>query len=103
MHTDLVVRRRALLVTYRRYLEADRAWDMAIRDVKSWFPPGNRPGPSTIGNPGSPIRRLYERRERALHQLKAARLKLEMARQRSVAKRRDEQVSRVVLLTRTLT
>jgi len=34
MHAELTTRRRVLLLTYRRYLEADRAWEMALEEVK---------------------------------------------------------------------
>lgn len=48
MHADLLPRRRVLMLTYRRYLEADRAWSMALEELKGWFPLTNRPGPSAI-------------------------------------------------------
>ena len=32
MHADIATRRRLLLLTYQRYLAADRAWDIALRD-----------------------------------------------------------------------
>lgn len=101
MHSDLATRRHVLLVTYQRYLDADRAWNTALREVKTWFPSSSQPGPSAIGNPGSAIRRLYEQRERALLQLEAARLKLETGRQRLAAKRQKAHVSRIFLLTYT--
>ena len=99
MHSDLALRRRVLLVTYQRYLDADRAWSAALSEVKTWFPSSSQPGPSAIGNPGSMVRRLYEQREHALAQLEAARQRLETAKQRLAAKRQKTHVSRVVLLT----
>lgn len=82
MHADLEVRRRVLAITYRRYLTADRAWSEALREVRAWFPRGSGPNRAPIGDPGSPVRRLYERRERALLQLQAARQQLESAKRR---------------------
>ena len=99
MHTYLVTRRRVLLVNYQRYLEADRAWDTALREVRTWFPSSSQSGLLAIGNPGSKIRKIYEQRERALMQLEAAHLKLETARQRLNARRVKTQASFVVLLT----
>lgn len=99
MNTDLLTRRRALLVTYRRYLAADRAWALALREMKTWFPAASRPGASAIGNPGSPIRRLFEQRERALLQFETARLKLEVAKQRFAARERARRPVRVMLIT----
>lgn len=99
MDADLATRRRVLLVTYRRYLDADRAWNIALREMKTWFPKARQPCPLTIGNPGSPIRRLYEQRERAMRQLEAARLKLEVARQRLAAMRQKAQGRRVLFVT----
>ena len=99
MNSDLLTRRRALLVTYRRYLAADRAWTLALREMKTWFPAASRPGPSAIGNPGSPIRRLFEQRERALLQLETARLKLEVAKRRFAARDRATRYAEVVLIS----
>mgnify|MGYP005849438123 CR=1 FL=1 len=97
MYPELATRRRVLILTYTRYLKADQAWASALRDMKSWFPANTRPGPSAIGNPGSPIRRLYERRARALLQLEVARQKLEAARQRATARRRTIHASVLLL------
>ncbi len=82
MHTDLATRRRVLVVMYQRYLEADQSWNLALRDMRTWFPAESQPNPSRMGNPGSPIRRLYEQRKRAVFQLEAAHIKLDAARQR---------------------
>ncbi len=87
MHADLETRRRVLNVMFQRYLEADRCWNLALREMKSWFPTESQPNSSSIGNPGSPIRHLYEQRKRAMFQLEAAKTKLHVARQRLVNKR----------------
>ena len=99
MHADLVTTRRVLMVTWQRYLDADQAWNMALRDMNLWFPAASRPVPSRIGDPGSPIRRLYERRERALLQLEAMRLKLDAAKRRSAARKREMRGPHVLLIT----
>ena len=87
MHSDRQTRRRVLLVTYRRYLEAERALTLARQEMKGWFPAAARPGETAIGQPGSRIRRVYDRRERAILQLAAAKEKLEIARVRLAARR----------------
>ncbi|KZY35808.1 hypothetical protein A3731_16830 [Roseovarius sp. HI0049] len=55
--------------------------------MKAWFPAASRPGETAIGQPGSRIRRVYDRRERAILQLIAAKGKLEKARVRLAARR----------------
>ena len=87
MHKDLQARRAVLVTIYRRYLEADRAWAVAQRETRAWFPPQSRPGRATIGNPNSPLRLIFERRARALEQLQIARLKLEVAKRRLALRR----------------
>lgn len=79
MTPELEPRRRALRIIYRRYLVADRAWTLAQQDAQSWFPVRERPAVSPIGDPGSRIRRLHDRRERAVEQLAVALLKLREA------------------------
>lgn len=81
MHAELATRRRVLLLIYQRYIAAEQAWDVAQRETKAWFPQSHH-SPAIIGDPGSPIRQLYNRRERAILQLEVARLKLQVARQR---------------------
>lgn len=81
MHTDLATRRRVLLLIYQRYTAAEQAWSVAQRETKAWFPQSHR-SPAIIGDPGSPIRHLYDQRERAILQLEVARLKLQVARER---------------------
>jgi hypothetical protein len=99
MHKDLETRRLVLLTTYRRYLEADRAWTVALAEVRAWFPAQARPYRTAIGDPGSPVRQLWERRERALLHLEIARGKLEEARRR-LAARRAASPPRIALVIR---
>lgn len=86
MQAELATRRRMLAVTYRRYLEADRDLTLALRETRRWFPASSPPYRWTIGDPGSRVRRLYDRRERAVAQLVAARAKLETAKRRLAAR-----------------
>ena len=72
MHGDFAATRRLLVVTYRRYLEADRALVRALSEMRAYFPPDRMPWRHTIGAPGSPIRRLHADRDRALLRLQAA-------------------------------
>lgn len=76
-------RRRALLIMYHRYLIADRAWRLAQQEAQSWFPARERPAVTPIGSPGSRIRRLHDRRERAVDQLTVALLKFREAQRRT--------------------
>jgi hypothetical protein len=93
MRNDLDKRRRVLAVTYQRYLEADLSWDRARGAARLWFPEADRPYRWTIGEPSSPVRLLYERRQRALEQFFAARRKLIQARNR-----KPEETGKVFLL-----
>ncbi|QJF52354.1 hypothetical protein [Roseobacter ponti] len=97
MHTDIALRRRVLQRAYLRYQAADQAWTIAVRDVRAWFPAESKPGRWVIGDPGSTIRRLYEKRERARMRLEAAYLKLQVARRRMTQQRTSEP-PRVTLL-----
>jgi hypothetical protein len=92
MPSDLDLRRRVLVKLYRRYIAADRAWVLETQSAVAWLPETPPEKLALIGNPGSRVRRLYDRRRDALERLHAARAKLEAARQR--------RVPRVVLLIR---
>lgn len=83
---NLETRRRVLRIYYQRYLAADRAWHSAQREALTWFPIARRSSDYPIGDPGSPLRRLFDRRERALTQLTVAHMKLRIARRRQVKK-----------------
>lgn len=87
MHPDLATRRRLLVVTYRGYIDADRAWVAAASEARSWFPLAERPVAMVIGDPGSRLRSLYDMREKALMRLQAARAKLAEAEARLDRKR----------------
>lgn len=80
MQPELESRRRVLILTFRRYEEADHDWAVAARTARTWFPVSDAPPRRTIGDPGSRLRRLYERRERALQQLQIIREELDEAR-----------------------
>ena len=86
MKSEFENRRRALLIFYRRYLAADRAWRLAQAEAVSWFPVQFRPAVPPIGNPGSKLRRLHDQRDRALAKLTVAHLKLGNARKRATSK-----------------
>ena len=88
MQSDLDLRRRVLVKLYRRYIAADRAFVVATRTAVGWLPEAPPEKLTVIGNPGSPVRRLYDRREEALERLLVAREKLAAARQRQATGRR---------------
>jgi hypothetical protein len=94
MQSDLDLQRRVLVKLYRRYVTADREWVIETRSAVAWLPEAPPEKLALIGNPGSRVRRLYDRREAALDRLHAARAKLEVARRRMAARERG----RVVLL-----
>jgi hypothetical protein len=82
MHADLEVRRRVLISAYRRYLAADRDLQAAQTGARLWF--RQRPAKKTvlIGDPGSRIRTLTDRRDRALARVSLAMAALDEARHR---------------------
>ncbi|MEQ9259466.1 MAG: hypothetical protein RIG84_10220 [Roseovarius sp.] len=82
MRNELERSRRLLVVTYRRYVEAELCWVRARQAAQSWFPQTNRPYRWTIGTPHSPMRQVYENRQRALLQFAAARRKFREAKVR---------------------
>lgn len=99
MHADLKVRRRVLQLTFQRYLDADRALTLAVREARLWFPSQRRPTVTSLGNPGSRVRRLHEQRDKALCQLEVARLKLDFAKERLKQRRRDGKTARIALIS----
>ncbi|HSF91805.1 MAG TPA: hypothetical protein VLA51_06330 [Paracoccaceae bacterium] len=69
MRPDHQIYRRVLQLYYRRYLRAERALRMAQNEAASWLPARQHRMVLLIGNPGSRMRALYERRNRAMRQL----------------------------------
>lgn len=82
MHPDLRAPHRLLARAYTAYVRADHDWRRAAEAAATWFPEPMPPQIPALGDPGSRVRRLYDRRERALIQIHAARAKLEAARLR---------------------
>ncbi len=82
MHRELAAYRRFLAIAYRQYLEADQALASRLGDMRAFFPADCMPYRGTIGAPGSPVRRLYENRDRALMRLSAARKEFNAAKAR---------------------
>ena len=82
MLVELQTRRRAVALAYRRYVEADYAWNSSTQSAMGWFPDARQSHVAIIGNPGSKVRRLYSQRERAMLQLETARQKLDVAKAR---------------------
>jgi hypothetical protein len=80
---DLASRRRALLIVYKRYLQAERAWYLAQAEALSWFPRPPGRTVTQIGNPGSRLRRLHDRRDRAMEQLALAQQRFDDAKRRA--------------------
>jgi hypothetical protein len=69
MKPDHQTYRRVLQIYYRRYLRAERALRIAQNEAASWLPTKQHRMVLLIGNPGSRMRELYERRNRAMEQL----------------------------------
>lgn len=92
MDEHLEVQRRILIVAYRRYLVADQSLQAARAAALSWFPEAPPRSNMLIGDPGSRIRRLLDRRDRALARLYLARRELEAAKSRLLQQRVGETV-----------
>ena len=79
MTNDVDRSRHLLVLTYRRFLDAELGWIRARRAARAWFPQSSQPYRWTIGSPKSQLRRVYENRQRALLQMEAARRKFQQA------------------------
>ncbi|OSQ42795.1 hypothetical protein MGEO_20260 [Marivita geojedonensis] len=90
------VQRRVLIRAYQKYLASERAFEDARRSALMWFPGMDTRHIEPIGNPGSLIRQLYDRRERAIARLRLAQKALDDAQSR-LTRRRSHQV---LLITR---
>lgn len=94
MHGYLEVQRRTLFEAYRRFLAADRALQKARAEALRWFPGAVARQTLLIGDRGSRMRRLTERRDRALARLMRVREELEAA--QSEARRRSIRVVHLI-------
>ncbi|MEP2533902.1 hypothetical protein [Shimia sp.] len=86
MHPALKTRRRIMAHASVIYVRADHDLHRALDDARQFVPDVTDHNIWRIGQPGSRIRRLYEERHRALERLQVARLKLQMARDRLIAR-----------------
>ncbi|KUJ73188.1 hypothetical protein AVO45_15720 [Ruegeria marisrubri] len=100
MHPDLRTRRSVVFRARLAYDEADAAYRAEVRRAAELVPEAHRRYYWSIGNPGSPVRRLYERRDRALQRLNVALVKLEAARERMAARNARLPATRILLLAR---
>ena len=82
MHPSLQTRHRLVVIAYERYSAADMEWRAGLREASQIVPDVVGRSYWKIGNPGSPMRRLFDQRARALETLAVARLKLRVAKER---------------------
>ncbi|SDJ26483.1 hypothetical protein [Lutimaribacter saemankumensis] len=94
MHNQLNAHRRMLFQAYRRFLAADRAWQTAQSAALTWLPAGVTEKTALIGNPGSRMRQLYQKRNRALARLELTRAEFKKAQLR--LSRRSVMVVRLI-------
>ncbi|WP_051357676.1 hypothetical protein [Leisingera caerulea] len=97
MHPDLQLRRSVLLKASLRFERAEADWRGAVAKASELVPQAHRHSYWSIGDPGSRVRELYNRRDRALNMLSVAVLKLEAARRR-LRERQADRGPRTVLL-----
>jgi hypothetical protein len=89
MQQELTAYHRLLVVSYRRYLDADLTLTLARDEMRTFFPAGSMPPRGAIGAPGSRMRRLHEDRDRALLRLQSSYEKLRAARARVAQRNAD--------------
>ena len=100
MHPDLRTRRSVVIRARLAYDEADAAFRAEVRRAAELVPEVHCRSYWSIGNPGSPIRRLHEQRDRALQRLTVALVKFDTARARLAGSRSPDRATRILLLTR---
>ena len=69
MHQYAEFDRRMVLQAYHRYLSADRSLQLAQAEALSYFPELGSRKTMLMGDPGSRLRQLVQRRDRALARL----------------------------------
>ena len=88
MHGYDDTHRRMVLLAYHRFLMADRSFQEAQSDAFTWFPGSASRKKMLMGDPGSRVRGLFERRNRALARLRLVRQALRDERKRSQKRHR---------------
>lgn len=97
MQTDLTARRKLFVISYARYLSADRTWTRALDQAAALVPDVVGKGYWRLGTSNSRLRRLYVERDRALQRLMVARQKLADAKLRlAQAHRRPQGIALLV-------
>ncbi len=69
MHAYTEIHRRMVLNAYHRFLAADRSLQKAQSAALSWIPEPAAQKTMIMGDPGSRVRQLHDRRDRALARL----------------------------------
>jgi len=89
MHGYVGIHRRTVLQAYHRFLAADRSLQEARSATLAWISGPSSQKTMLMGNTGSRVRRLYERRDRALERLTLLRqaLNQEKKRKRQIFRR----------------
>jgi hypothetical protein len=77
MHGYVSFHRRMVLLAYHRFLAADRSLQKAQAAALAWISEPSSKKTLLLGDPGSRVRVLHERRDRALARLKLLRQALE--------------------------
>ncbi|MFW8595158.1 hypothetical protein [Cribrihabitans neustonicus] len=98
MHPYLRKRRTMLIRASAIYQEADSEWRAGLRAAEVLVPGIRGRGYWSIGNPGSRIRSLYDRRDRALQRLAVAMIKMNVARERLRKRKAEETRARLRLM-----
>lgn len=99
MHPDLRKQRAVLIKASARFERAEADWRAAVTTASKLVPNAHAHSYWSIGSPDSRIRRLYNRRDRALQLFTVAVVKLETARQRLRERQADRGPRTILLLT----
>ena len=98
MQTALKLRHRVLVDASTGYQRADQVWKRGLVVAATYVPGAVGHGYWPIGNPDSRVRRLYEERDKALHRLNVALIKLKAAKARLEQTKKQKHLRRTILL-----
>ncbi len=82
MHGYVGIHRRTVLQAYHRFLAADRSLQKAQSAALVWIAEPSSQKAMLMGDTGSQVRRLHERRDRALERLTLLRQALDQEKKR---------------------